>query len=353
MNPIIAGIQQVGVGIPNVQEAFTWYRQHFGMDVKIFDDAAVANLMLRYTGGQPHQRHAILALNLAGGSGLEIWQYTSRTPSLPTFEIQLGDTGIFVARIKASDIQKAYTHLKNKKTEILGDVAKAPDGSEHFFVSDPYKNIFEIVQAEDWFAQNDASPTGGPAGCMIGVTNMEKAMKFYNEILGYDTIVYDAEGKFDDLKCLPGGNVHARRVLLSHSKPRVGGFSALLGASKIELICVPNRAPRKIFQDRFWGDRGFIHLCFDISGMAEMKALCESKGHPFTVDSSGSFDMGEAAGYFSYIEDPDGTLIEFVETHRIPIIKKVGWYLNLRNRDPKKPLPRWMLKALRFGRVKD
>jgi hypothetical protein len=63
--------------------------------------------------------------------------------------------------------------------------------------------------------------------------------------------------------------------------------------------------------------------------------------------------MGEAAGYFSYIEDPDGTLIEFVETHKIPLLKKLGWYLDLRKRsNPEKPLPRLLLKALGLGRVK-
>ncbi|MEM7658816.1 MAG: VOC family protein, partial [Bacteroidota bacterium] len=65
------------------------------------------------------------------------------------------------------------------------------------------------------------------------------------------------------------------------------------------------------------------------------------------------FDMGEAAGSFSYIEDPDGTLIEFVETFKLPQIKKIGWYLDMRKRNPAKPLPNWMLKTLGFGRVKD
>ena len=46
--------------------------------------------------------------------------------------------------------------------------------------------------------------------------------------------------------------------------------------------------------------------------------------------------MGEAAGHFAYIEDPDGTLIEFVETLKIPIIKKLGWYINLEKRAPEK-----------------
>ena len=60
----------------------------------------------------------------------------------------------------------------------------------------------------------------------------------------------------------------------------------------------------------------------------------------------------EAAGHFAYIEDPDGALIEFVETHKVPILKKLGWYLDLRKRDPKKSLPDWILKTLRFSKVK-
>ena len=157
---------------------------------------------------------------------------------------------------------------------------------------------------------------------------------------------------------LPGGDSRLRRVLLTHSKPREGGFSPLLGDSRIELVEVKDRIPQKIYKDRFWGDPGFMHLCFDIQGMSALKEECMQKGFEFTVDShvkhneSNSFDMGEAAGHFSYIEDPDGTLIEFVETHKVPIIKKLGWYINLRKRNPHKPLPNWLIKALSYNRVK-
>jgi catechol 2,3-dioxygenase-like lactoylglutathione lyase family enzyme len=188
---------------------------------------------------------------------------------------------------------------------------------------------------------------------MIGVTDIERSKAFYSELLGYDTVVYDKRGKFSDIAPLPSGDHEVRRVLLRHSKPRVGAFSRLLGASEIELVRVEGRTPKKIFENRFWGDQGFIHLCFDITNQQAMKELCASHGHPFTVDSGEKFDMGEAAGHFSYIEDPDGALIEFVETKKIPIMKKLGWYLDLRKRDALKPLPDWMLKALRFNRVKD
>lgn len=350
--PTIAGIQQIGIGIPNVHEAFDWYRIHFGMDIPIFEEAAEANLMLPYTGGKPHQRHAILAINMAGGGGFEIWQYTSRVPQPCSFELQLGDFGFYCTRMKSKDVKASYEFLKSKNVNIISGLTKDVAGNDTFYLRDPWNNLFQIVTGDSWFGTGKQL-TGGPSGCMIGVSDMDRSMRFYADILGYDTVIYDQTGVFDDFKNLPSGKLKVRRVLLGHSAPRVGAFSQLLGASQIELVKTYERSPRKIFENRFWGDQGFIHLCFDISNQSAMKERCTSKGYPYTVDSGEKFDMGEAAGHFSYIEDPDGALIEFVETKKIPILKKLGWYLDLRKRDATKPLPNWMLKALRFNRVKD
>jgi hypothetical protein len=86
--------------------------------------------------------------------------------------------------------------------------------------------------------------------------------------------------------------------------------------------------------------------------MNTLKKKCEANGYPFTVDSDDTFDMGEAGGRFTYLEDPDGTLIEFVETHRVPVLKKIGWYLNLKKRKTQKPLPDWMVSTMGWGKVK-
>jgi catechol 2,3-dioxygenase-like lactoylglutathione lyase family enzyme len=348
----IVGIQQIGIGVPNVHEAFKWYRQHFGMDIPVFEEAAEANLMLPYTGGQPHKRHAILAINMKGGGGFEIWQYTSRTPQPCPFSIQLGDLGMLVTRMKTSDVKGSYEFLKNKNVKLRSGIVKDPGGNDQFFLEDLYGNLFQVVKGQDWFGKGKQL-TGGPAGCMIGVTQIERSINFYRDLLGYDKVVYIKEGVFEDLKGLPGGEGRFTRVLLTHSQPRTGSFSRLLGHSGLELIKAHNHTPRKIFEGRFWGDLGFIHLCFDVTGMADLKQACEDKGHPFTVDSGEHFGMGEAAGHFAYIEDPDGTLIEFVETKKIPILKKFGWYLDLRKRKPGKALPNWMLKTMAMNRVKD
>lgn len=138
--------------------------------------------------------------------------------------------------------------------------------------------------------------TGGNNGATLGVSDMDKSVKFYSSIMDYDKVEYDVTDTFDDLKGVPG----------------------------------------------------FIHLCFDIRNMEKIREAAAQFGHEFVCDGGRDFKMGEANGHFTYIEDPDGTLIEFVETFRIPILKKFGIYLNLEGRDDSKPLPGWILKCLRF-----
>ncbi len=358
MEPVISGIQQVGIGVTDVYASWEWYRRVLGFDVPIFDDEGVADRMQRYTGGQPQNRHAVLAVNLQGGGGLEIWQYTTRTPMPPLTMVTAGDLGVFELRIKTPDIEAALNHVKAHKVEVLGFVDTTPEGVKAFNISDPYGNLIRIEQHPGVF-MNTPFPVGGVIGAVVGVTDIDQSITFYRDILGYDTVIYDKTGVFSDLQPLPGGEEKYRRVLLGCSAARDGAFSRLLGASTIELLQALDRTPNMILKDRFWGDLGYIQICYDIQGMAALKTLCAANGHPFTVESNpaasednSQFDMGEASGLFSYIEDPDGTLIEFVETHKLPILRKLGWYLDLKKRDPKKPLPNWMLKTLRFSRKK-
>jgi catechol 2,3-dioxygenase-like lactoylglutathione lyase family enzyme len=352
MEYVISGIQQVGIGVRNAEEAWTWYRKHFGFDVPIFKDAASASLMTRYTSGIAETRYAILAMNLQGGGGFEIWQYTSKEPVEAKQKPVLGDTGVFAVKLKSNNVEQAYQSLKEKGATVLSTPEKTPDGRLHFFVEDPYGNLFEITEGHSWFKRG-TFPNGGVSGVVIGVSDMDKALPMYKNILGHQTVSYDVTQQFNDLQNVEGGMGTFRRVLLKAAGPCRGAFGNLLGSTEIELIETKERTPAKIYENRNWGDLGFIHVCFDIRGMKQLAKKCAEAGSAFTVDSSNSFDMGKAAGHFSYIEDPDQTLIEFVETHKIPIFEKLGLFLNIKNRAPEKPLPNWMLGMLSLNRVRD
>lgn len=355
MSGKINGIQQLGVGVENLEEAWKWYRKHFSMDIRMFEDEATAELMLTHTGGKPRERHAVLALNMQGGGGFEIWQHKGKKPEPCPFEIQLGDLGINIGKIKAANVAKAYTAFVNSGLNVLGSIQKDPAGNEHFYLKDAFGNLWEVKNVKEIFRKKEKSVSGGVYGAVIGVKNMEESLKVYQDILRYDKIVYDKTGVFEDFKGLPGGEHAFRRILLRHTDIKHGAFSPFFGESVIELVQVLDREPRNIYEGRIWGDPGFIHICFDINGMDELREKVKNAGYPFTVDSAkamDTFDMGEAAGNFAYIQAPEGTLIEFVETHKIPILKKLGWYIDLRKRGHRE-LPRWMMKLFKYKRVKD
>ncbi|OYU94742.1 MAG: glyoxalase [Bacteroidetes bacterium B1(2017)] len=344
----ISGIQQVGIGCQNSPETFKWLRKTFGIDVQIFDDEAKAPLMTPYTGGEVHSRRAILAMNMNGGGGAEIWQFTSRQ-SAPSPIVQWGDLGINAVKLKANNVKMAYSTIMEKTVCTLPSAD--PKGEDTFWTKDPAGNNFQVVKDESWF-KNETFMQGGFCGAVIGVSNIDMAIAFYQNGLGVNQIAYDVSGTFNDLG-EEYKNQNFRRALLTFKNPKTAPFSKLLGDIQIELIQCLDRTPIKLYENRFWGDLGFIHLCFDVPNMERLKKNLEKFKYPLTVDSGDTFDMGESGGRFAYVEDPDGTLIEMVETHKVPILKKFGWYLNLKKRGQDKPLPSWMVSLMGLNKIKD
>jgi catechol 2,3-dioxygenase-like lactoylglutathione lyase family enzyme len=351
----LRGIQQIGIGVNDIEVAWKWYRENFGADIKVFDDDETANFMLRYTGGVKQRRRAILAVSMQGGGGFEIWQYKGRKPLAADFQIQLGDLGVFAAKIGSKDIAKAHSFFQSKG-EKVSEIVIDPMNKDYFWIQDPFGNYFQVVQT-DYIFVDEKKVTNLVCGALVGVPNLEQAKAVYQDIMGYDEVIYLTEnGIQNDFSFVPGGEVVCKRILLRHSEERIGGFGKLLGPSEIELVEISGREPKKMFENRFWGDLGFIQICIDMQGMDELRTYCKDKGYAFTIDSyealkGSSFDMGDSSGLFSYIEDNGGTLIEFVEAHKLPLIK--GFGLDLKNRDPKKPLPKWLIKLMKLKKYKE
>lgn len=346
---VICGIQQVGIGVSDVIEAWKWYYDTFGYEIKIVDAEGVAERMLPYTGGKPQPRRAIMAFNIRGGGGFEIWQPKGRDLNYLKEPVRLGDLGILVAKIKTADIDNAYTTFMSRNLNVISEISKTPMGYRHFFMKDPYDNLFE-VEEDGYVFINEKKTTGGANGATLGVSDMDKSIAFYGQLLDYDKVVFDETGIFPDLQGVCGGENRLRRVVLERSKPIEGPLCKVMGTSHIELIQNLDVQGKKLLDGRYWGDPGFIHLCFDVRNMDAIQQQTEALGHPFVCDSGVDFDMGDANGHFTYVEDPDGTLIEFVETFKVPIAKKFGLSFNLADKDDHKPLG--IMKLLRFAKVK-
>lgn len=347
-------IQHIGTGVPSTEASWKWYRKFFGLDIPMFDAIAEAPLMQRYTNNDIVNKRATMVLNMQGGCAMEIIELKNfKCRPSANGEHQLGDYGIFITKVRSKNVSASFDFFRKNNANLVSEIRKTPDNKETFYVRDPNGLIFQIVQDNHYFTRS-GHISGGIAGCVIGVSDIEKSKKLYCDLLGFDQAVYDKTEIFDDWRNIPGGVNRIRRVLLTQSKGPLGVFSQLAGPAYIELVQAFDRIPNKIMEGRIWGDLGFIHLGFDVKGMKHIEKECTDRGFPFTCDSRNALKMGDNTEvHCTYIEDPDGTLIELIEVYKIPILKKIGLFLDVEKRDPQKPLPSWLLKGLKFGRIKD
>lgn len=350
----IHGIQHLGAGVPDHASAWKWYRKFIGLDIPFFNDEAAAPLMDIYTNNKTITKRAAMVTNIQGGCAMEVVCPTSFKASPAKIEHQLGDLGIYIGMIKANSVEKTFDFYKKNGANVISEILTMPNGWKTFYVKDPQGLLFQVVPGDKWFTTGKHI-TGGIAGCSIGVSDIEKSKTLYSDILGYDKVVYDETNTFSDWKNLNGASGKYRRVLLTQSKPSGGGFTKLSGDTYIELVQeISDRIPVKIYADRIWGDIGFVHLGFDVRGMNDLGKKLNTAGFGFTCDTKDVLSMGENTKvHCTYIEDPDGTWIELIEVYKIPIIEKLGLFLNVEKRPANQPLPNWMLKALKFSRVKD
>jgi catechol 2,3-dioxygenase-like lactoylglutathione lyase family enzyme len=348
----INGLQHIGVAVTDMNSSLRFYRKFFGLDIPFFDSVQPAPLMNVYTANKTITKRASMIMNLQGGCAIEVIRPTSFEPVKAENAVKCGDLGIFITRVKCVNIQESHAFCKKHQAPGLTEISSDPSGQSTFYIEDLDGNIWQYVQGESWYTKGKHH-SGGVVGCTVGVSNIDKALKLYAEILGFDQIVYDKTGVFDDWKNLPAGNGRFRRVLLTQSAQPGGGFARVTGKTYIELVQALERNPAFIFHNRIWGDTGFAHIGFDVKGMKALGADLKAAGYPFTCDSNDALNMGTTKVHCTYIQDDDRTLIEMIEVYKVPIIEKWGVFLNVEKRDPLKPLPDFMLKALRFSRIKD
>lgn len=341
-NMFICGIQQLGLGVHDMKAATDFYQQ-LGFDIVIFETQSVAENMKAYMGGNPHLRHAKYLMNLQGGGGLELWQYLDRTPTPLNIPICIGDIGINAAVFKCVNPYVTRQKLKASHPDwIISDIKILPSGEPAFWLQDPFGNYIQITTGELFLKNND--DLGGVGGVVIGVKKMESALAYYQQILGIQEVVYDIteQGQLFNTK-----ERLVRRVLLKRPVTKSGAFSEFLGSMRIELVESLSEEPQDLYLNRFWGDLGYIHLCLDVNDMEKYRLHIQQYEHRFTVDSQNNFDMEGGAGRFAYLESPDHTLIELVQTNELTLFPYVKWNILKRNH---KPLPRWFFHLLSLKR---
>ncbi|MAE86843.1 MAG: glyoxalase [Flammeovirgaceae bacterium] len=325
---LLYGIQQVGIGVTDIVEAEKWYAGALLANIKVLEDHHPATHMAPYMGGKPRNKSAVILINKNGGGGFELWQHTEHQPQNLEKPIQRGDLGINYITLLSGNLKGFTSHLEQLKIE------HSAISQTEISIIDPFQNTIHIKEST---LLDSSALTTGVKGCSIGVSDLESSLIFYQHF-GY-SLTGQSETDLT-IECTLSSTIKSN-----------GRFGAFFGHNEIVLIQRKDRNARKIFENRYWGDPGFIHLCFDVFNLKSwVKYFSEIS--PFTILSDENFRMGDAYGYWGYLEDPDGTLIEMVETHRIPIFKNLGIIINLKNKSPHKKVPKWLVQAMRLKKAR-
>ncbi len=348
----INSIQHIGVAVQDMDASLMYFRKFFGMNIPFFDSVQAAPLMDCYTHDKTITKRASMIMNLQGGGAMEVIRPTTFEPRKADFQIKVGDLHIFQIHMKSRNVKDMQNFCKQNGALNVSEIQVNPAQQQVFDLTDLDGNFFRVEPTTECY-RDMGHASNGVAGCSIGVTQMETAMNLYSNLLGYDEVVFDRTGTFNDWGHLPGGKEQYRRVRLKQSAPTGGGFARVMGETFIELVQALDRIPARTFKGRIWGDSGFVHLGLDVKGMKELGANLAEQGFAFRCDSNDALSMGQTKVHCTYIDDPDGTLIELIEVYKVPIVEKWGIFLNVEKRDPLKPLPNFMLNALRFSRIKD
>jgi catechol 2,3-dioxygenase-like lactoylglutathione lyase family enzyme len=233
----------------------------------------------------------------------------------------------------------------------LAQTARKLFGKGRVALKDP-DGQFIIIVEDDQLFEPTTHPIGGVGGISIGVSDINTAKAFY-ALLGFDQVLYEATAVFADFASFPGGEQPLTRVILGTKTAAEGPFGAVIGYSTLELIATPNREGQKIFRNRIWGDVGFVHIGLDIFDMKGLAERLAQNNIAFKCDSASALSMGKTQVHCAYVVDPDGILIELIEVYKIPLIEKWGIFLNVHGKKAGKALPNWLIRLLRFSRIKD
>ena len=313
---MIKGFQHIGLGVSDIERSSAFYRKTLGFRLKINDHEEEMHQMVPVIGELCRMR-VIMAINLSGGAAIELVQHTGSKP-LPLPEARWGDIGFLAMGVKAYRLDEVVRILKERGADFVTPIMDVEAGGgetwRSAFIRDPDGLPVELLETAELRKAGGKPRTGGFSHVAIGVSDMEKAVPFYRDILGYDSMVFDRDEHPEGLEEVTGGVRH-RSVMLKRSRVPRGGLPVEGGM--VMLVQARGLEVKPLFEGRRWGDVGIMEMALDVERIHQAYAEAVKGGAAEFCEPT-YMDMGSGSvGYFSYVKDPDGNTVELVEVLKL------------------------------------
>ncbi len=302
----ISGVHHVAIGAKNLEAMKSFYCDVLGFtEVFAEFDESEQEIMREVTRSSRAVFSGTILCQKAGGILLELIHLSEPVPRPIRKDFRYGDIGVAKITVAVSDVREVYEELKDKANFCsLPKVAAIPGWTDYPFVycRDPEGNLVELVSA----SARTEGIFGGACSIGISVTDLERSVSFYRNLLGFHVAIIDIHEGFSGLvdEVSAGAHSRVRSCLLSANGKR---------DAMIELFEVLKPRGRSIPFSAIWGDFGYLQVAFNCDDIravvhdlerAGMDLLCSPK----VMDGG----IPEHPGEFVYVRDPDGIPIEFL-----------------------------------------
>lgn len=314
---MIEAFQHVGIGVASAKRSHDFYRKVMGFTIKLNDHEEEMEQMVSIIGSLESMR-IIMAMNPRGGGVVEIVEHTSSKPRPLPEDARWGDIGYLAMGVGAYGLDGLLPSLESAGVDVVTpviDLGIERGGAwRSAFIRDPDGLLIELLETPALAARGGKPRTGGFSHVSVGVRDMDEALTFWNDIVGYDVVVQDTGETPAGMEAVTGGGSF-RSVLLERS--REPGCALPLEGGMVRLVQANDFESKPLYEGRRWGDIGIMEMALDVvDASGTYDGMLESGARPYCPATHLDMGMG-SVGTFAYVLDSSDNILELVEVEKL------------------------------------
>jgi len=299
--------------VQDLAKSVRFYHEGLGLDVASPPRPLTSSLLLlKAKATNSHSIAMAATLNLPGATfQLQLIQFTGIEGQ--PFMQHLYDPGITRLSISVRDIYKVFNQVKDLgvtvNTTTAGPVytQRPRNNTQAVMLTDPDGFVLEFVQADDGQGPGADVPPGIPADsniynarCSLGVENIDQAVTFYRDALGF--AIARPPGVASDSVLALEGTPRASARLAPSMPPGSTNMWVLWSFSDIERVA---RSPNV-------QDPGASIVTFQVRGLPALLLRLQAAGVRSETLNAASVTLPDRSRA-ALVRSPDGLLIQFIE----------------------------------------
>jgi len=146
----------------------------------------------------------------------------------------------------------------------------------------------------------------------IGVSDIDKSIKFYSEYFGFSEVMFDYTGSLPGMERVTNKSDTKARVAMLNN-PNKGSIG--LGMIKLVKLLSDIQEPCTVIDSTMWGDIGIAECCFHckVSSEAIFSKLWQHGLRAALTPAFGSCPPYGTDLHYAYLRDPDNALLELID----------------------------------------